>query len=552
MTYANQLELSMLELINQERSSRSLSRLSLETHLNESAEAHSKWMLENNIFSHTGINNTTSRQRIEAAGFDLSGNWGTAENLSIQTARGVEGYADDVEDLHASLMNSPDHRANILKENLQYVGIGIEVGAFTYANGQTGHSVVVTQNFGRTEGTVDLDDLNGGQGARIVGTDSAENVDGSLVSEQISAEGGSDWITPGGGNDTIDGGAGNDMVSFVDLPDAPGRTNVQFRLTIDLGAGTAHNHDNSEQVTLNNVERITGTIFADYIRGDDGANHLRGAGDYDWFVATTGNDTLDGGTGQDMVSFVEWTNSARNVISDPFSTDGAPPTGAQATGVLVDLADPSNNTNLAAGLTMTSVERVTGSGRQDVFYGDGQQNDFRGLGDYDWFVGSAGGRERYFGGDGLDTVTYFMSGAAVTASLRNGARVDGQETGYGTQGDAARDLYFEIENLVGTQFDDRLTGNNGRNQLSGLDGDDFLFGYGGVDYLKGGAGDDTIDGGAGSDYALFSGNRADYTLTRTTATEVTVSGADGVDDLVNVEYFQFADETSNIWDLPIA
>ncbi|MBT3140031.1 hypothetical protein KMP95_02315 [Ruegeria litorea] len=440
----------------------------------------------------------------------------------------------------------------MLKENLQYVGIGIEVGAFTYANGQTGHSVVVTQNFGRTEGTVDLDDLNGGQGARIVGTDSAENVDGSLVSEQISAGGGSDWITPGGGNDTIDGGAGNDMVSFVDLPDAPGRTNVQFRLTIDLGAGTAHNHDNSEQVTLNNVERITGTIFADYIRGDDGANHLRGAGDYDWFVATTGNDTLDGGTGQDMVSFVEWTNSARNVISDPFSTDGAPPTGAQATGVLVDLADPSNNTNLAAGLTMTSVERVTGSGRQDVFYGDGQQNDFRGLGDYDWFVGSAGGRERYFGGDGLDTVTYFMSGAAVTASLRNGARVDGQESGYGTQGDAARDLYFEIENLVGTQFDDRLTGNNGRNQLSGLDGDDFLFGYGGVDYLKGGAGDDTIDGGAGSDYALFSGNRADYTLTRTTATEVTVSGADGVDDLVNVEYFQFADETANIWDLPIA
>ncbi|MBT3140557.1 hypothetical protein DS909_01375 [Phaeobacter gallaeciensis] len=165
---------------------------------------------------------------------------------------------------------------------------------------------------------------------------------------------------------------GNEMVSFVDLSDAPGRTNVQFRLTIDLGTGTAHNHDNSEQVTLSNVERITGTIFANYIRGDDGANHLRGAGDYDWFVATTGNDTLDGGTGQDMVGFVEWTNSARNVISDPFSTDGAPPTGAQATGVLVDLAHPSNNTNLAAGLTMTSVERVTGSGRQDVFYGDGQ------------------------------------------------------------------------------------------------------------------------------------------------------------------------------------
>ncbi|MBT3140570.1 hypothetical protein KL867_05885 [Ruegeria litorea] len=385
----------------------------------------------------------------------------------------------------------------------------------------------------------------------VSGTNASENVNGTAASELINAYAGSDWIMPGGGNDTVDGGDGNDMVSFIDLSDTPGRTSTQFRFSVDLGAGTALNHESSEQVTLSNVERVTGTIYADYIRGDDSANQLRGAGDYDWFIATTGNDTLDGGTGQDMVSFVEWTNSAEITISDAFSTDGAPPTGAQATGVLVDLADPSNNSNLASGLTMTSIERVTGSGRQDVFYGNGQQNDFRGLGDYDWFVGSSGGRERYFGGDGVDTVTYFQSAAAVTASLRNGARVAGQETGYGTEGDAAQDLYFEIENLVGTQFSDQLTGNDARNQLAGLDGDDFLFGFGGVDYLKGGEGDDTIDGGAGSDYALFFGNLADYTLTRSSRTQVQVTGNDGVDELVNVEYFRFGDETIRIWDLVI-
>ncbi|SHJ60545.1 serralysin, partial [Palleronia salina] len=100
-------------------------------------------------------------------------------------------------------------------------------------------------------------------------------------------------------------------------------------------------------------------------------------------------------------------------------------------------------------------------------------------------------------------------------------------------------------------FDDRLTGSEARNQLNGLGGDDFLFGYGGIDYLKGGLGDDTINGGAGSDYALFDGDRASYTLTRSSGTEVTVSGPDGTDSLANVEYFRFDDMDVTIWELAI-
>jgi len=55
-------------------------------------------------------------------------------------------------------------------------------------------------------------------------------------------------------------------------------------------------------------------------------------------------------------------------------------------------------------------------------------------------------------------------------ALRNGAQVAGQETGRGTGGDAARDHYFEIEGLVGSNFADHLTGNQGRNNLVGLGG----------------------------------------------------------------------------------
>lgn len=384
----------------------------------------------------------------------------------------------------------------------------------------------------------------------IDGTAGGDLLLGTAAGEAINGLGGDDWITPGRGNDSIDGGAGRDMVSYFDQPEVAGRSNVDFMLRLDMGAGRAEMFG-GEVDTLISVERVTATVYADFLRGSDGDDQIRGLGDYDWFIATPGRDTLDGGTGQDMVSFVEWGGSGAPVVGDVFSPDGAPP--ALVGGIVLDLGDPGAGTGLAAGLSLVGIERITGSSHQDVLYGDAGQNNFRGLGGHDWFVGSTGGRERYFGGAGDDTVTYFRAASAVTASLRNGSGLfGGQETGFGTAGDARRDLYFEIENLVGSRFGDSLTGNDERNQLSGLAGDDILFGYGGTDYLKGGAGNDTLNGGAASDYALYDGNRAEYSLTRTAAKAVTIAGPDGTDSLIDVEYFRFADQDVDIWSLAIA
>ena len=382
------------------------------------------------------------------------------------------------------------------------------------------------------------------------GTNNGETLTGTSANEIINGLDGWDWIIPGRGNDTVDGGTGRDMVSYSDVGEVAGR-GTAFMLDLDLGAGTAKIFG-GEVDQLTSIERVTGSIYADVLRGTDGDDELRGIGDYDWFVATTGNDTLNGGNGLDMITFLEWGGTGAAVIEDIFSINGAPPIGSAAGGITLDLSNPGSSTGLAQGLTLISIERVTGSSYQDVFFGDGNENDFRGLGGYDWFVGSTGGRERYFGGDGLDTVTYYQSSAGISASLRNGAGFSGgQETGYGSAGDAVRDLYFEIENLVGTAFNDSLTGNEERNQLSGLDGDDFIFGFGGTDYIKGGKGNDTIDGGAGSDFALYDGDLAEYTITRTSATDVTIAHADGIDSLSNVQYFQFDDVDANIWQFAI-
>ena len=82
-------------------------------------------------------------------------------------------------------------------------------------------------------------------------------------------------------------------------------------------------------------------------------------------------------------------------------------------------------------------------------------------------------------------------------------------------------------NLIGSNFDNVLTGNAAAN------------------VLYGGAGNDTLDGGSGVDTAIFSGLSASYSVTKTSA-GYTVNdnvGSDGTDTLTNVERLQFMDKT---------
>ena len=69
-------------------------------------------------------------------------------------------------------------------------------------------------------------------------------------------------------------------------------------------------------------------------------------------------------------------------------------------------------------------------------------------------------------GGGVDTVSYSDSEAGVTVSVN----------GKGTGGDAAGDTLSGISNLVGTRYNDSLTGDGNANSLSGGSGNDFLNG----------------------------------------------------------------------------
>jgi Ca2+-binding RTX toxin-like protein len=85
------------------------------------------------------------------------------------------------------------------------------------------------------------------------------------------------------------------------------------------------------------------------------------------------------------------------------------------------------------------------------------------------------------GGADLDTVVFSSSRSGVHADL---------ETGIGQGGFAEGDVYRYIENIIGTNFADELSGDGIDNVLEGAAGNDLLLGRGGNDTLYGGRGDD--------------------------------------------------------------
>ncbi|AKS46415.1 Cysteine-rich secretory protein family protein [Octadecabacter temperatus] len=150
MSQASALEQEMLALVNAERAKVGVDPLTFDDNLNSAAENHSSWMLENDIFNHTGVDGTQPEDRAVNAGYVLEGRSAVGENIGWQSTRGEPGLSDDIVQVHEGLMNSPSHRAAILNPLFTEIGIGVEDGDF-FIDGEEWASVMVTQNFGTTE-----------------------------------------------------------------------------------------------------------------------------------------------------------------------------------------------------------------------------------------------------------------------------------------------------------------------------------------------------------------------------------------------------------------
>jgi Ca2+-binding RTX toxin-like protein len=140
-------------------------------------------------------------------------------------------------------------------------------------------------------------------------------------------------------------------------------------------------------------------------------------------------------------------------------------------------------------------ETLRGTQGADYIDGRGGNDTILGLGGDDQLFGSLGAN-RLDGGAGRDAAGFaFSEDDGATGFLPVNADLN---RGTYTVGGAVTRL-AGIEDLFGSEADDRLVGDAGANSLQGLDGDDLIFGNGGNDRLVGYAGADEVFGGAGAD-----------------------------------------------------
>jgi len=240
---------------------------------------------------------------------------------------------------------------------------------------------------------------------------------------------------------------------------------------------------------------LTGTAEADTLTAGRFDDALTGGAGDDTLEGGAGNDVLDGGDGLDLASYA----------------------GA-STAVVVNLASPGSNTGDAAGDSYTGIEGILGSAHNDALYGDTSA---------DWLDGNAGndtlrgglGSDNLDGGAGHDRVDYRDSSVGVSIDLSSGVN---------TGGTAAGDTLTNIEEIVGSNYNDTLTAaSDGGMIVFAVNGNDHIMGGSGIDRFYGGDGNDTLQGGLGADQLFGEGgyDRVDY---RDSASGVSINLSTGV------------------------
>lgn len=231
---------------------------------------------------------------------------------------------------------------------------------------------------------------------------------------------------------------------------------------------------------LKSADSIFGSSGVDRIGGFGGNDKIQGGAGNDLLFGFAGNDLLNGGSGADTM--------AGGPGSDSYYVDNAgdrvyettTPSGTVDAGG-IDLVY-SYRSSYTLGLHVengrilsTGTASLTGNGLANVLH-------------------AGRGSNVLDGGGGSDTVSY-ANGVGGTMGVRVSLAVSTAQA----TGGSGSDKLISIEKLIGSKYNDTLSGNSLANSLSGSTGNDVLRGAAGNDVLNGGSGDDLLVGGTGLD-----------------------------------------------------
>ncbi|WP_138500283.1 beta strand repeat-containing protein [Nostoc sp. PA-18-2419] len=344
--------------------------------------------------------------------------------------------------------------------------------------------------------------LDGGDGNDFLSArDSAGNnlLDGGDGNDTLFSGTGSNTLSGGNGNDsftilassllmtqTVDGGTGDDSLGIY--VNAIEGITTTFNPTTNVGSITA----GRRLVSYKNIEElsITDTAYDDYIVGSNGNDTL--------YALVGGNDTIDGGIGDDLLS-IDSLNPTEGITSI-FNTT-------------------TNVGSITAGTRLVSyknIERlsITGTAYDDYIVGSNGN---------DTLDAGSGGNDTIDGGTGDDLLSVDFSFSNATEGITSTFDAT-TNVGLITAGTRLVS-YKNIERLsiTGTAYDDYIVGNNGNDTLHAFGDNDTVIGGEGNDYLNainsstdnifnGNAGDDILDAQYSSGDNLLSGDEGNDSL----------------------------------------
>lgn len=201
----------------------------------------------------------------------------------------------------------------------------------------TGSATAITADLSRgtatglgTEKIVNIEGLAGSVLADVLtGSKFANTIDGGAGNDRIVAGAGNDGVFGGAGNDTLDGGSGNDTISDGAGNDTvrggsgndhflAGQGNDRYiggsgfdtldytladsAVTIDVSKKTVAGFTND---TIDGVEKIIGSAFADSYKGSSRADNFDGGAGDDVIRGLGGTDILTGGAGNDTFVWLQ-------------------------------------------------------------------------------------------------------------------------------------------------------------------------------------------------------------------------------------------------------
>jgi Ca2+-binding RTX toxin-like protein len=365
--------------------------------------------------------------------------------------------------------------------NDSYIG---GTGTDTYDLSATAAGAVVTATSATsadigTDQLATIENIVGSQGADSIALETGANV--------VDGQGGDDTISTGAGNDTLIGGAGNDILNG------------------GIGNDTILGGDGDDTVI--------------YAMGD-GADTVDGGAGLDTLgiAGTAGADTLDVlFDGSVLTAFENGTMAGIEAVTadlaggvDTLSYNGttadvAVDLGAGAASGFAAIAGIEDATGGSGNDTLVGsaeANNLVGSAGNDTLTGGGGADSLNGGAGDDRFIATVGdGNDSYIGGAGIDT--YDLSGTAAGATV-TATTATSAETG--------SDTLSAIENIIGSQGNDTITGGAVANVIDGQGGDDIIDAGGGADIIIGGAGNDIMNGGAGNDTFLFAAGFGNDTI----------------------------------------